>query len=337
MENVLSAFCSIRIPKILFLKKRQGGFMMAIHEKSFTSFNEKDTIKAWIYTPIRKPRGVVQLVHGFGENSRRYLHMILMLNEAGFVVAADDHVGHGKTAYDSGNWSDWGDKGYMTMAEDEHTLRKMVQEQYPDLPYFMFGHSMGSMIARGYATKYGEGMNGLILCGTPGIWPNADQIATNLKKLVDEGKGAEVDPTHLGNLLGWMTERYENPLTPNDWICGDPDVVADHANDPFNNFTSPPNIRSLYYFVRMLETIIGTEWARKVPPSIPVYNIAGDQDPVGQYGEGVYAVSNWLAETGHLVKTKLYSGYRHEIHNYRDIRDEVVNGIIGFIEHVIAE
>lgn len=86
--------------------------MMAIHEKSFTSFNEKDTIKAWIYTPIRKPRGVVQLVHGFGENSRRYLHMILMLNEAGFVVAADDHVGHGKTAYDSGNWSDWGDKGY---------------------------------------------------------------------------------------------------------------------------------------------------------------------------------------------------------------------------------
>src|SRR5699024_1089650 len=91
--------------------------------------------------------------------------MILTLNEAGFVVAADDHVGHGKTAFDSGNWRDWGDKGHMTMAEDEHTLRGIVQEAYPDIPYFMFGHSMGSMIARIYAAKYGEGMTGLIKQG----------------------------------------------------------------------------------------------------------------------------------------------------------------------------
>ncbi len=45
-----------------------------------------------------------------------------------------------------------------------------------------------------------------------------------------------------------MPERIENPATPNDWISGDADVVKDHAEDPFNNFTSPPNIRSLYYF-----------------------------------------------------------------------------------------
>lgn len=310
---------------------------MAFQEKSFKSFNQKDTIKAWIYTPIRKPRGIVQLVHGFGEHSRRYLHMILKLNEAGFVVAADDHVGHGKTAYDSGNWSDWGDKGYMTMAEDEHTLRKMVREEYSDIPYFMFGHSMGSMIVRCYATAYGEGIDGLILCGTSGVFPNASTLVNKLTKLIDEGKGEVVDPTHLEELFGWMTERYKNPLTPNDWICGDSDVVADHANDPFNNFTSSPNNRSLYHFVMMMETITGTQWAEKVPTSIPVYNIAGDQDPVGQYGEGVYAVSNWLVETGHQVKTKLYSGYRHEIHNYRDIRDEVEDGIIDFINGIIEK
>lgn len=310
---------------------------MAFQEKSFKSFNQKDTIQAWIYTPIRKPRGIIQIVHGFGEHSRRYLHMILKLNEAGFVVAADDHVGHGKTAYVSGNWSDWGDKGYMTMAEDEHTLRKIVQEQYPDLPYFMFGHSMGSMIARCYAAVYGEGIDGLILCGTSGVFPNAGSLVPVLKKLIDEGRGEEIEPSYLGTLLSWMTERVENPATPNDWICGDPDVVADHANDPFNNFKIPPNIRSLYYFVMMMDTITGTQWAEKVPVSIPVYNIAGDQDPVGLYGEGVYAVSNWLAQTGHKVKTKVYSGYRHEIHNYRDIRDEVEDGIIDFINSIIEK
>ncbi|MBU7592654.1 alpha/beta fold hydrolase [Metabacillus halosaccharovorans] len=308
---------------------------MSFQELSFESFTQQDSIKAWIYTPIRKPRGIVQLVHGFGEHSRRYLHMILKLNEAGFVVAADDHVGHGKTASDSGNWSDWGDKGYMTMAEDEHTLRNIVQEKYPHLPYFMFGHSMGSMIARGYAANYGEGIDGLVLCGTSGIFPKAGEMVPVLKKLIEEGKGDEINPDLLGEFLGWMTERIENPSSPNDWIAGDPDVVADHANDPFNNFTSPPNIRSLYYFAMMMETIVGTQWAEKVPESVPVYNIAGDQDPVGLYGEGVNAVSNWLEETGHQVKTKIYSGYRHEIHNYRDIRDEVEDGIIEFLNSII--
>ncbi|KPV45081.1 alpha/beta fold hydrolase [Alicyclobacillus ferrooxydans] len=310
---------------------------MAFRELSFPSFNQNDTIQAWIYTPIRKPRGIVQLVHGFGEHSRRYLHMILKLNEAGFVVAADDHVGHGKTARESGNWSDWGDKGHLTMAEDEHTLRKIVQEAYPGLPYFMYGHSMGSMIARQYAAVYGDGVDGVILCGTSGVFPRAEEIVPALEALVAEGKGELVDPSYLVNLMGWMTERYENPVTPNDWISGDPDVVADHASDPFNNFTAPPNLRSLYYFVLMMQTIVGKQWAEKVPTAIPFYNIAGDQDPVGQYGEGVYAVSNWLAETGHKVKTKLYSGYRHEIHNDRDIRDEVEDGMIDFLNSVMEK
>ncbi|AKA67895.1 MULTISPECIES: alpha/beta fold hydrolase [Clostridium] len=310
---------------------------MSFQEKSFKSFNEKDTIQAWIYTPIRKPRGIVQIVHGFGEHSRRYLHMILKLNEAGFVVAADDHVGHGKTASDSGNWSDWGDKGYMTMAEDEHTLRKIVQEEYPNLPYFMYGHSMGSMIARCYAAAYGKGIDGIILCGTSGVFPNAAELVPILEKEINEGKGKETDLVSLNKLLGWMTNRCENPTTANDWICGDPDVVADHANDPFNNFKTPPNVRSLYHFVKMMDSIVGTQWAEKVPTSIPVYNMAGDQDPVGQYGEGVYAVSNWLAETGHKVKTKVYPGKRHEIHNYRDIRDEVEDGMIDFMNSIIEK
>lgn len=304
---------------------------MAFQELSFESFNEKDMIKAWIYLPFGKPRGIVQLVHGFGEHSRRYLHMILKLNEAGYVVAADDHIGHGKTAFDSGNWSDWGDKGYKTMVEDEHTLRGIVQEQYPNVPYFMFGHSMGSMIARSYAANYGDEINGLILCGTPVPFHQADDTVLLLKKRMEEGKGIEVDPAILEGLLGWTLERIENPNTPYDWISGDPEVVADYASDPFNNFISPPNIRSLYSFVTLLETITGTQWAEQVPVEIPVYNIAGDQDAIGQYGEGVYAVSNWLLETGHKVETKIYSGYRHEIHNYRDIRDEVEDGIIDFL------
>mgnify|MGYP000351735320 FL=1 len=242
---------------------------MAIHEVEFKSFNEIETVKGWIYTPIREPIGVVQIVHGYGEHSRRYLHMILTLNEAGFVVAADDHVGHGKTAYDSDNWSNWGDKGYMTMAEDEQKLRELIKEDYGDLPYFMFGHSMGSMIARLYATKYGEELDGLILCGTSEIFPEMENIVSELKAEIDAGNGEQVDPDYQNRMFEWMTERIENPNTPNDWISKDPDIVADHANDPFNNFTPVPNIQSLYQFAQMIQQILGTEWSEKVPTDIP--------------------------------------------------------------------
>lgn len=97
--------------------------------------------------------------------------------------------------------------------------------------------------------------------------------------------------------MGWMwkTERYEeNPVTSNTWACGDPDVNADHARDIYSDLLIQPNIRSLYYFANLMNDIVGVKWAEKVPTSIKVYNIAGDKDPVGLYGEGVYAVSNWL-------------------------------------------
>ena len=50
----------------------------------------------------------------------------------------------------------------------------------------------------------------------------------------------------------------------------------------------------------------------------------------GQYGAGVRQVSSWLEESGHRVTTKIYDGYRHEIHNYADLKDEVERGILDF-------
>ena len=86
----------------------------------------------------------------------------------------------------------------------------------------------------------------------------------------------------------------------------------------------------------MMTEIEGTEWAEKVPENLPVYNIAGDEDPVGSYGEGVYQVSNWLISTGHDVQTCVYPGYRHEIHNYDDLKFEVEMGIISFMNDIIG-
>ena len=308
-----------------------------LHEVSFPSYNKRDEVQGWIYVPASKPKGIVQIIHGFGEHSRRYLHMIVSFMEAGYIVAADDHVGHGKTAMVNDAWGDWGDTGFHTMMEDEHTLKELVCGKYPGLPYFLFGHSMGSFITRDYAAKYGEELAGITICGTTGTFRGAKETAELLKKICEEGHGLESNPEFTGALMGWMCERCGEVTIGNECICADPYVQRDHAEDPFDAFTRPASNRSLYDFTQMMEAIKGTQWAEKVPKALPIYNIGGDQDPVGEYGKGIYEVSNWLCETGHQVTTKVYSGYRHEIHNYAAIKNEVEAGIIEFMDGVLDQ
>ncbi len=304
-----------------------------LHEVSFPSYNARDNVQGWIYVPACKPKGIIQIVHGFGEHSRRYLHMITSFMDDGFIVAANDHVGHGKTAMENDTWGDWGDAGCHTMMEDEHTFKGVVCEKYPDLPYFLYGHSMGSMIVRDFAAKYGDEIDGLIICGTCGIFRNTDVVAPKLEKVIAEGKGHESDPAYVNELMGWMFERCEEGVNiGNEWICHNPYVQKDHAEDPFDAFTRPTTNQAIYDFIQMMKVIEGEEWAKKVPTDLPIYNIAGDQDPVGEFGEGVYMVSNWLTKTGHDVITTLYPGYRHEIHNYDDLKFDVEAGILAFID-----
>ena len=261
--------------------------------------------------------------------------MIAHLTEAGYIVAADDHVGHGKTAMINNTWGDWGNAGPHTMMEDEHTLKTIVQEKYPNLPYFLFGHSMGSFITRDFMATYGDELTGATICGTTGIFRGAKEVAAKIKEAIDAGKGKESDSQFTVDLMGWMCERIPDAKLGNEWICADPYVQQDHASDPFDAFTKPTMNQALYDFTQMMQCIEGTDWANKVPVDLPIYNIGGDQDPVGEYGKGIYEVTNWLVQTGHKVQTKVYSGYRHEIHNYADIKNEVEQGIIDFMDQIL--
>ena len=309
---------------------------MSIKEISFASANGRDTIKAWAYSPLGEPKGVIQLIHGYGEHSRRYLHMIGKFNQAGYVVYADDHLGHGKTGYDSGTLGDPHSGGYMTYLKDEKQLHDIAKQDYPDIPYFVFGHSWGSMLARAYAAHYGEDIAGLMLCGICSQWKGCELAYVN-----EEFKAAyEADPYQpagewFGKVFSGMTDRIENPNSPSDWIANDPRVVADYAGDMFNTFDT--TIELPWDFVQLYHFIESDEWAPMVPSSIPVYLIAGDHDPCGNYGEGLYHVANLLANSGNKTQVKAYSGYRHEIHNELDIRDEVEDGLIRFVDEVLGK
>ena len=308
---------------------------MSIREISFPSANGRDTIKAWAYTPLGKPRAVLQLIHGFGEHSRRYLHMISKFQAAGFVVYADDHIGHGKTGYDGGTLGDPHSGGYMTYLKDEKSLHDIARADYPQLPYFVFGHSWGSMLGRAYAALYGEDLAGLMLCGLVSQFKGCE------REYDDPGIRAALaaDPYQpsgewFGKVFTGMTDRIESPNGPADWIAVNPDIVADHGGDMFNTFDT--TLELVWDLVELYHFIENPEWAAMVPSGLPVYLISGDQDPCGNYGEGLYHVANLLAESGNRVSVKAYSGYRHEIHNELELRDEVEAGLISFAEGVLA-
>ena len=308
---------------------------MSVREISFPSANGRDTIQAWSYSPLGEVKGIVQIVHGYGEHSRRYLHMILKFMQAGYVVYADDHLGHGKTGYDGGTLGDPHSGGYQTYLKDEKTLHDIAVAAYPGKPFTMFGHSWGSMLARAYAALYGEDVKALMLCGLCSQWKGCEDAYNN-----PEFRAAyEADPYQpagawFDKIFSGMTDRVENPNSPADWIASDPRIVADHAADMFNTFNT--TLELPWDFVQLYHFIESDDWAPRVPNKIPVYLISGDQDPCGNYGEGLYHVANLLANSGNKVKVHAYSGYRHEIHNELAIRDEVVDGLIAFADEALG-
>lgn len=302
-----------------------------LFEDNFPSVNGRDRVQYWIYVPAAEPKGIIQLIHGFGEHSRRYLHMISAFVDAGYIVAADDHVGHGKTAMVNNTWGNWGTHGFTTMVEDEKKLHDIVANQFEGLAYFMFGHSMGSVITRQYMARWGKDLKAAALCGTCGDFPTEKSRET-FQALIDAGKGDATDEEAVNAFWGWMGERCGKIELGNEWICSDPQVQKDHAYDPFDAFTKPTANRSMLYFIQMIDDVKGKTWAEKVPKDLPIFSTGGDQDPFGQYASGLYQVSNWLIDTGHSVQTKVYGGYRHEVHNYKDIRGTVENSITDFFD-----
>lgn len=316
---------------------------MSLREISFRSANGRDEVQAWVHIPLGTPRGVVQIVHGFGEHSRRYWHLTGTLLDAGYVVAHDDHVGHGRTALLSDTWGDPGDAGYETTVLDERGLHDAVVAElakagYGELSYAMFGHSWGSMIAREYAARYGSDLAALALCGVAYGMKEMDTMARMSAEALSAGRAKDDAVDVAMAVFGPMTERYDDVRTPNDWIANDPEVVADHATDPLNMMTvGLPNQQLFADFSDLMIAVTGPGWAARMPADLPVYLIAGDQDPVANYGEGVYAVANLLAESGNRsVSAKVYPGWRHEIHNERAIRDEVEAGVLGFLDQHVA-
>ncbi|MBQ6950219.1 MAG: alpha/beta fold hydrolase [Clostridia bacterium] len=281
-----------------------------------------------IWTCEGRPRAIVQILHGMAEHMGRYERMAKALNEKGFLVVGRDLRGHGKDARKLGFFAE--KNGWNLLLQDAHDLMCETKKAYPHTPYFLLGHSMGSFLAREFALRYGPELNGLILSGT-GFFPKA---------LTRAGKGVAslMPPKKPSKLVDKMAFSGNNkPFRPArtsvDWLSRDEKQVDAYVADPLCGFMFTG--RAYADFFGGLYALTDEKRLAKMPKDLPVYFLSGDQDPVGQMGNGVEKVAASFRSAGMKnVTVKLYPGARHELFNEIN-KEEVDEDLARWLEYAL--
>lgn len=271
--------------------------------------------------------GVVQIVHGMAEYVERYEEFAQFLTERGFAVTGEDHLGHG------GSVPEGGEQGYFceqdpatVVVRDVHRLKKLTQELYPGVPYFIVGHSMGSFITRNYIARYGTGIDGAVIMGT-GMQSEGLLFLSRMLAAVERICKGDHHVSHLIDkaAFGSYNKRIPDVKTAFDWLSRDEKKVAAYITDPDCGFVFTVNgFRTLFALISGAKK---SEKAKKIPKALPVFVVSGEEDPVGDYGKGVEKAFRSLQAAGVQDLTlKLYSDDRHELLNEPD-REQIMQDI----------
>ncbi len=300
----------------------------------YPSTNGTDTIVAKIWQPDFQAQGIVQISHGMCEYIDRYAGFAEFLTENGFIVCANNHLGHGASAASQKQLGYFAKRGgEKFLVDDLHTLTNMMKIKYPDLPILLFGHSMGSFIARNYVTKYGKELSAVIFCGTSGPNPRA-RAGKKLAALECRRHGEQYRSSWLQHLAFHAYNRRNARRTKFDWLSRDEKVVDQYLADPYCDFTFTAS--AFEDLFTLLLQCSDPEWFSTYPKTLPTLLISGDMDPVGDYGKGVSYVYKTLISAGvRDVRMKLYEGARHELLNEIN-RQEVYEDILQWISHLEA-
>ncbi|MBC2355932.1 alpha/beta hydrolase [Listeria welshimeri] len=266
-----------------------------------------------IWDEVEKPIGLIQIVHGMAEHGARYDLFAKRLNQAGYIVVADDHRGFGKSAINESYLGHLdGETGFQNMIQDEVSVRTYIKENYPNLPYFIFAHSMGSFIIRTFMAQHQ--VDGVIFSGS-GLQPTAllkmGQIITKHRVKKDDKKRSGF----LNKLAFW---GYNKPFNENhrfSWLSRDVAVYEAYEKDPFCG----PVVGTSGFFHNLFEVVKVSqqkETLESVPKDLPILLLSGSDDPVGHFGKDTPKIALALEKAGvEDVTYKIYENARHELVN----------------------
>ncbi len=289
---------------------------------TFLSNDGKTAVHAVKWTPESgEYKAILQITHGMVEFIERYAPFAEFLTENGYMVVGHDHIGHGQSVASQEDW------GYFcegnpsdVLVADMHKLRTLTQEENPDVPYFMLGHSMGSFMLRKYLAIHNENLRGAVIMGTGFIPGNMTDLAMKLTSIVTKLRGSR-HRSKLIQSLAFGADYKGFDMTgekPEDsWLTKDVEIVKQYYNEPRCTYMFTVNgYKGLFEAVNFS---CNPENAALIPKKLPLFIVSGDKDPVGGLGKGVMVVYEMYKDMGIQDLTyKLYENDRHEILNELD-------------------
>ena len=248
---------------------------------------------------------------------------------------ANDHLGHGLSIADGQTPLFFSESnGWNHAVDDMEQLRSRTAAEFPDVPYFLFGHSMGSFLSRTYLIRYPGKLSGCILCGTgnPGamtILGGKKVVAHEIKKVGKTGYSKKADDLAFGS----YNRKFSPNRTEADWLSASESNVDTYLQDPQCGGKISAGL--MQDLLDGLWLITRKKNLQRMDLSMPVLFIAGQDDPVGNMGRGVQKAHQNFLEVG--VKDadiRLYDGLRHEILN-EDSHMEVYTDILVWLKQQI--
>ena len=273
---------------------------MTIEETRFRYEGEDGTALAgFLWRGAAKPKALLQLAHGAGEHAGRYRDRLTPLADAGFLIYAADHRGHGLTSGMSG-LGDFGPGGAAACVSDMAQLSRRARSENPGLPLVLMGHSMGAMFSQAYLPQHHDLIDGLVLSGTSGPGPRRE---------------------------GGPNSAFSDPRTPYDWLSRDPAEVDAYIADPFCGIQFTPESGASF---REVAAQGMTADLSAVQDGLPVYVFLGDEDPINNRLEAVRPLIAAYEAAGLDVTFRVYPGGRHEMLNETN-RDEVTADLLDWL------
>ncbi|MCL6428985.1 Monoacylglycerol lipase [Spiroplasma sp. JKS002669] len=301
----------------------------------------RDGIKLHMYQwkpkNLKNVKGVVQLVHGSAEHAKRYDDFANYLVENDYIVIADDHRGHGKTAQSKEDLGFFAEEdGWEKIIDDLYEVTSYIKKAYPNQPIVIFGHSMGSFMVRHYLIKYGANIKAAVICGTAFHKKLLLKLSIKIAKHNQKKLGSKAKDQKIYNLsYAKFGKRFKDEgKTGTEWLSTDKKVQKAFQDDPLSG-----QVFSTSAFKDMFTGLLfinNKKNIQKAPKDLPILLISGQDDPVGNFGKGVKKVYKLFKKHHTNVNIKLYRNARHEILN-EPIKTEVYQDILNFYNKSLSE
>lgn len=292
-------------------------------------------VHEWL--PAMPARCIVVIVHGMGEHGGRYVELAQHLTDKGYAIYAPDHRGHGRTAGSKDKFGHFADhNGWNLVVEDLLAVITKVNKEYPHLPIILFGHSMGSLIARRFIQLHGNMLQGVILSGTSGDPGIMGSIGKLIAQWEIKKSGLTTHSPFLTKLLfGGFNNNFHPHRTPYDWLTRDTQEVDKYLHDEWTGTTF-----SSGFFLDLITGVSELnkpKQLRRTPKQLPILIFSGEQDPVSGFTRGITQTYNRFRKIGIKdVTMKIYKDARHEtIHELN--RYEVFTDIASWIQAKIQK